>query len=161
MELVPRVLNCFKAGALSTGCEYDISISHVYLDLQPCTKLEEYYQEHCQSRWGSEGYVVSERSSISASTDFVSMIQGESEDIADQVSVIGRRHIPSAGTTSHVPPPQRAWRRIPSYVPLSSCQCVLPLIVGYRLQIPGHTRASRKGQKRIKLLSEPRAQSPS
>lgn len=76
MELVPRVLNCFKAGALSTGCEYDISISHVYLDLQPCTKLEEFYQEHCQSRWGSEGYVVSERSSISASTDFVSMIEG-------------------------------------------------------------------------------------
>jgi metal-dependent amidase/aminoacylase/carboxypeptidase family protein len=78
MELVPRVLNCFKAGALSTGCEYDISISHVYLDLQPCNKLEEFYQEHCQSRWGSEGYVVSERSSISASTDFVSVTEGGS-----------------------------------------------------------------------------------
>ncbi|KAI5451522.1 hypothetical protein NCC49_001508 [Naganishia albida] len=70
MDLVPRVLNCFKAGALSTGCEVDIAVSHVYLDLQPCTKLEEYYREHCQSRWGSEGYVASGRSSISASTDF-------------------------------------------------------------------------------------------
>lgn len=73
MDLVPRVLNCFKAGALSTGCEVDIAVSHVYLDLQPCTKLEEYYREHCQSRWGSEGYVASGRSSISASTDFVSL----------------------------------------------------------------------------------------
>lgn len=73
MDLVPRVLNCFKAGALSTGCEVDIAVSHVYLDLQPCTKLEEYYQEHCQSRWGDEGYVASGRSAISASTDFVSL----------------------------------------------------------------------------------------
>ena len=72
MDLMPRVLNCFKAGALSSGCTYDIKVSHVYLDLQPCTKLEEFYQEHCQSRWGSEGYDASPRSAISASTDFVS-----------------------------------------------------------------------------------------
>jgi metal-dependent amidase/aminoacylase/carboxypeptidase family protein len=72
MELVPRVLNCFKAGALASGCTYDITISHVYLDLQPCTKLEEFYQEHCRSRWGAEGYETPNRSAISASTDFVS-----------------------------------------------------------------------------------------
>lgn len=71
MELVPRVLNCFKAGALSSGCTYDITISHVYLDLQPCTKLEEFYQEHSRIRWGSEGYATPDRSAISASTDFV------------------------------------------------------------------------------------------
>lgn len=74
MELVPRVLNCFKAGALSSGCTYDITISHAYLDLQPCTKLEDFYQQHCKSRWGSEGYETPSRSAISASTDFVSTI---------------------------------------------------------------------------------------
>jgi hypothetical protein len=42
--------------------------------LQPCTKLEEYYQQHCSSRWGKDGYLASDRSSISASTDFVGFI---------------------------------------------------------------------------------------
>ncbi|KAJ9103064.1 hypothetical protein QFC21_002486 [Naganishia friedmannii] len=70
MDLVPRVLNCFKAAALSSGCTHEITISHAYLDLQPCTTLETAYQEFCKERWGSEGYDVSDRTSISASTDF-------------------------------------------------------------------------------------------
>jgi hypothetical protein len=73
MDLVPRVLNCFKAAALSSGCSHEITISHAYLDLQPCTTLEKAYQEFCKERWGPEGYVVPARSLISASTDFVSV----------------------------------------------------------------------------------------
>lgn len=76
MDLVPRVLNCFKAAALSSGCTHEITISHAYLDLQPCTTLETAYQEFCKERWGSEGYDVSDRTSISASTDFVSTTLG-------------------------------------------------------------------------------------
>lgn len=72
MGLLPRVLDCFKAAALSSGCSYEIAIGHVYLDLQPCTTLEAYYQEHCRERWGSEGYQVPDRGAITAGTDFVS-----------------------------------------------------------------------------------------
>ena len=72
MDVVPRVLNCFKAGALSSGCTYEITVNHVSLDLQPCTTLEEFYQQHCKSRWGAEGYLSPGRSATSASTDFVS-----------------------------------------------------------------------------------------
>jgi hypothetical protein len=71
ISLVPRVLACFQAAALSTGCTYEITRDNVYLELQPCTTLERYYQEHCRERWGREGYEVPERIEMSASTDFV------------------------------------------------------------------------------------------
>jgi metal-dependent amidase/aminoacylase/carboxypeptidase family protein len=71
ISLVPRVLACFRAAALSTGCTYEITRDNVYLELEPCTTLERYYQEHCRERWGREGYEVPERIEMSASTDFV------------------------------------------------------------------------------------------
>jgi metal-dependent amidase/aminoacylase/carboxypeptidase family protein len=74
MDLVPRVLNCFKAAALSTGCSYEITKEIMYLDLQPCKTLETYFAEFCKETWGGEGYEVPEGSMTGGSTDFVSVL---------------------------------------------------------------------------------------
>jgi metal-dependent amidase/aminoacylase/carboxypeptidase family protein len=69
--LVPRVLSCFAAGALATGCSYMKEGQNLYLELQQNRGLARVFSEYAQEEWGSEGYQTPESVPTTASTDFV------------------------------------------------------------------------------------------
>jgi metal-dependent amidase/aminoacylase/carboxypeptidase family protein len=68
---VDKVLNCLKAGALSSGCTYEISREHMYMDMQQSEAFCDYFTDVTESSWGQGGYKV-DRSPITAGTDMVS-----------------------------------------------------------------------------------------
>ncbi|KZV63757.1 amidohydrolase [Peniophora sp. CONT] len=65
-DLRDRMINCVKAGALATGCDYKIKLDDPYLDLRPNKVLADDYLKVANVRYGIPvGY-----SDTSASTDF-------------------------------------------------------------------------------------------
>ncbi|ORY22194.1 hypothetical protein BCR39DRAFT_501710 [Naematelia encephala] len=66
---IDRVLNCLKAAALATGCQYEIRREALYFDMQQAHELDDYFTKVCTETWGHKGYTVG-RSSSYASTDF-------------------------------------------------------------------------------------------
>lgn len=70
--LIPRVLACFSAAALATGCTYTVFRDQMYLDLRQNGGLASTFKDYAMSQWGEEGYEVSDLIPTSASTDFVS-----------------------------------------------------------------------------------------
>jgi metal-dependent amidase/aminoacylase/carboxypeptidase family protein len=68
---IDRVLNCLKAGALSSGCSYEISREHMYMDMQQSEAFTEYFTQVTEGKYGKESYPV-DRTPITAGTDLVS-----------------------------------------------------------------------------------------
>jgi len=68
VKAIDKVLNCLKAGALSSGCTYKISREHMYMDMQQSEAFTEYFTQVTEGRWGKEAYPV-DRTPITAGTD--------------------------------------------------------------------------------------------
>lgn len=62
-----RIVNCFKAAALATGCKLSLSIGRAALDLRPNSVLAQTYGETAQNRYRM-GYTS--EGTFNASTDF-------------------------------------------------------------------------------------------
>lgn len=67
---IDRVLNCLKAGAMSSGCSYEISREHMYMDMQQSEAFTEYFTQVTEGKYGKESYPV-DRTPITAGTDLV------------------------------------------------------------------------------------------
>lgn len=70
-KAVDRILNCLKAGALASGCSYEIKRQHLYMDMQGSKEFEDYFEQICPDAWKADGYHTY-RAPITAGTDFVS-----------------------------------------------------------------------------------------
>ena len=70
--LIPRVLACFQAAALSTGCSYTVQGENLYLELRHSRGLASAFRDYALGEWANEGYTVPEGTMVPASTDFVS-----------------------------------------------------------------------------------------
>lgn len=89
-ELIDRVLNCLKAAALATGCEYEIRREALYLDIQQAGAMGEYLGQVCEQTWGEQGYEFEPLNTF-ASSDFVSSICRIVVDVQGNVSY----HLPA------------------------------------------------------------------
>jgi metal-dependent amidase/aminoacylase/carboxypeptidase family protein len=83
---IDKILNCLKAGALASGCTYEISREHMYMDMQQSEGFCDYYTEITESKWDQEGYKV-DRLPITAGTDMVSDYPAPS--VSDQLTRTG------------------------------------------------------------------------
>jgi hypothetical protein len=70
IKAIDKVLNCLKAGALSSGCSYEISREHMYMDMQQSEAFTDYFTQVTEGRWGKDEYPV-DRTPITAGTDLV------------------------------------------------------------------------------------------
>lgn len=80
---IDKVLNCLKAGALSSGCTYEISREHMYMDMQQSEAFCDYYTQVTETKWAQDGYKV-DRQPITAGTDMVSEEQSSEIMCADE-----------------------------------------------------------------------------
>ena len=69
--IIPRVLACFSAAALATGCTFTVKREILYLDLRPSQGLADAFMNFAKKEWGAEGYEVPDGSLSGGSTDFV------------------------------------------------------------------------------------------
>lgn len=58
---------------MASGCTYEISREHMYMDMQQSESFCDYYTQITESKWGQEGYKV-DRLPITAGTDMVSIL---------------------------------------------------------------------------------------
>lgn len=70
ISLTERVLNCLRAAALATGCQFEIRRESMYMDLRNAAELENYFEDVCKSHWDGECTV--DRLASTAASDFVS-----------------------------------------------------------------------------------------
>ncbi|GAA5843520.1 hypothetical protein JCM9279_000779 [Rhodotorula babjevae] len=74
--VIPRVLNCFAAGALSAGCTHTVDSQYVYLDLRPSSSLSCLFKSaavRCLDSGdvdGGEAYEIQDDLELGGSTDF-------------------------------------------------------------------------------------------
>lgn len=71
VKAIDKVLNCLRAGALASGCQYEISREHMYMDMQQSEAFTDYFTQVTEGRYGKEAYPV-DRTPITAGTDLVS-----------------------------------------------------------------------------------------
>lgn len=69
VKLIPRALNCVKAGALATGCEYKIYREILYLDTRHSEGMAQYLEQAVGEQYGASGYTW-DRHNTPGSTDF-------------------------------------------------------------------------------------------
>lgn len=69
VSLIPRALNCVKAGALATGCTYTIQREILYLDTRHSEAMAQYLEQVIGEQYAKDGYTW-DRHNTPGSTDF-------------------------------------------------------------------------------------------
>lgn len=67
-SIINRAINCFKAGAIATGCKYDIRRETLYFDTQQSTELAKCHEEVCRTLHPDDTYIPNQQ--MTAATDF-------------------------------------------------------------------------------------------